>query len=90
MGAAGARTRRVGYNPVETAVFRMHAFGISVNGAARGMPNGIANPIQETSGTNGGSMFYRYCSRRRVLMYVSSRRYVYCACFLPFARGFMD
>lgn len=28
------------------------------------MPNGIANPIQETSGTNGGSMFYRYCSRR--------------------------
>jgi len=64
MGAAGARTRRVGYNPVETAVFRMHAFGISVNGAARGMPNGIANPIQETSGTNGGSMFYRYYSRR--------------------------
>lgn len=63
MSAASARTQRVGYNP-ETAVFRMHAFGISVNGAARGMPNGIANPIQETSGTNGGSMFYRYCSRR--------------------------
>jgi len=35
-------------------------------GVARGMPNGIANPIQETSGTNGGSMFYRYCSRRSV------------------------
>lgn len=54
---------------------------VSVNGATRcgaalgGMPNGIANPIQETSGTNGGSMFYRYCSRRSALMYVSSRRY---------------
>lgn len=65
------------YNPVETAMFRICTrarSGASVNVAplgparrsetGRGMPNGIANPIQETSGTNGGSMFYRYCSRR--------------------------
>lgn len=55
------------------SVLYASALGISVKrrgparlDVARGMPNGIANPIQETSGTNGGSMFYRYCSRRSV------------------------
>lgn len=45
---------------------------------ARGMPNGIANPIQETSGTNGGSMFYRYCSRRSVDVRLESAIRILC------------
>lgn len=36
------------------------------------MPNSIANPIQETSGTNGGSMFYRYRSRRSTDVHLES------------------
>lgn len=52
--------RAVGYNPVETVFPYARAAGVHVCGA-RG---GRANPIRRASGTNGGSMFYRYCSRR--------------------------
>lgn len=68
------------------SVFRMHACSaylwttrFSWTRRHREAPNGIANPIQETSGTNGGSMFYRYCNSRkrwctsRVVVYVLLR-----------------
>lgn len=41
---------------------RMHELAACAR--VRGPRGNRANPIRRASGTNGGSMFYRYCSRR--------------------------
>lgn len=52
---------RTGYNPVESK-YAAVCTDLYACTCARGATR--ANPIRWVSGTNGGSMFYRYCSRR--------------------------